>query len=118
MIPPTDNARNASFVTTSWSLLYAMREGCEPSESDKRFAQFISIYWRTICSFIRAHGYGASEAYEMTRRFIVSLVDRNRGSETRPWRDSFRVYVLADLKSFLADQRRAGRARTPFRGKQ
>jgi hypothetical protein len=115
MIPPQDGASTRSFLTTPWSLLFALSEDREPTDSDREYMQLLSIYWRLIRSFIAAHGCGSSEASEMAKRFIVSLVDRNHDCGTRPWRNSLRAYVFHELKEFIRDERRAERAREGHR---
>jgi hypothetical protein len=75
MIPPQDGASTRSFLTTPWSLLFALSEDRETTHSDREYMQLLSIYWRPIRSFIAAHGSGSSETSEMAKRFIVFLVD-------------------------------------------
>jgi hypothetical protein len=101
MIPPTDGASSQSFLTTPWSLLFAIREVREPTELDREFARLLAIYSRPIRSFIAAHGYGSAASSEMAKRFIVSLVERHHACGTRQWQNSLRCYVLTELKTFL-----------------
>jgi|SRR5882724_7215156 len=98
MIPPRDNAGSGSFPTTPWSLLFALREASHPEEAREMLDGICAIYWRPINIFVRACGYDYDDAQDLTQRFILHLIERERFARADPARGRFRSYVLGALK--------------------
>jgi RNA polymerase sigma-70 factor (ECF subfamily) len=69
-----------------------------------------AIYWRPINIFLRASGYNYDDAQDLTQRFILHLIERERFAQADPARGRFRSYVLGALKYFLAHVRQEERA--------
>src|SRR6476659_1009417 len=111
MVPPHDNAGTGSFVTTPWSLLFASRRSSQPTRAEEALGHLCEIYWRPIYSFIRTQGCDCYEAQDLTQRFLLHLIERDRFFQADPERGRFRSYVLGTLKLFLAGVRRDERAR-------
>src|SRR5947207_26009 len=110
MIPPRDTAGSGSFPTTPWSLLFALREASDPEEAREMLDGICAIYWRPINIFVRASGYGYDDAQDLTQRFILHLIERERFAQADPARGRFRSYILGALKYFLAHVRQDERA--------
>jgi DNA-directed RNA polymerase specialized sigma24 family protein len=69
-----------------------------------------AIYWRPINIFVRASGYDYDDAQDLTQRFVLHLIERERFARADPARGRFRSYVLGALKYFLAHVRQEERA--------
>ena len=69
-----------------------------------------AIYWRPINIFVRACGYDYDDAQDLTQRFVLHLIERERFARADPARGRFRSYVLGALKYFLAHVRQDERA--------
>jgi RNA polymerase sigma-70 factor (ECF subfamily) len=110
MIPPRDNAGSGSFVTTPWSLLFALREASHPRDAREILDGICAIYWRPVNIFVRAYGYDYDDAQDLTQRFILHLIERDRFTRADPARGRFRSYLLGALKYFLAHVRQDERA--------
>jgi RNA polymerase sigma-70 factor (ECF subfamily) len=69
-----------------------------------------AIYWHPINIFLRASGYDYDDAQDLTQRFVLHLIERERFARADPARGRFRSYVLGALKYFLAHVRQEERA--------
>ena len=69
-----------------------------------------AIYWRPIYVSVRASGYDYDDAQDLTQRFILHLIERERFAQADPARGRFRSYVLGALNYFLAHVRQDERA--------
>jgi len=98
---------SSPFVTTHWSVVLSAKEGSS-EEAEVALERLCCTYWWPLYAFARRRGYGAHDAQDLTQDFFTHLlardflraVDRNKGT--------FRSFLLASLKNFLAkDWRRA-----------
>lgn len=91
-------------------MLFALREASDPEEASEMLDGLCAIYWRPINIFVRASGYDYEDARDLTQRFLLHLIERERFAQADPARGQFRSYVLGALKYFLAHVRQEQRA--------
>ncbi len=96
------------FPTTAWSLLEDAKD-LASGEQTAAMNRFVVGYWRPVYGFIRAKGYAAATAEDLTQEFFLRLYERHWLAKAEPSRGRFRNYLLTILVRFLADQG-AGRA--------
>lgn len=91
-------------------MLFALREASDPVVARELLDGVCAIYWRPINIFVRASGYDYDDAQDLTQRFILHLIERERFAHADPARGRFRSYLLGALKYFLAHVRQEARA--------
>src|SRR2546423_1359817 len=79
----------------------------KPGKCSMESARFT---WRPIYVFVRAAGYDYDDAQDLTQRFILHLIGRERFTRADPARGQFRSYIIGALKYFLAHVRQEARA--------
>jgi RNA polymerase sigma-70 factor (ECF subfamily) len=108
-----DSSDPASFQTTHWSLvLLAAERGT--SDAEAAIAQLCSGYWQPVYGFLRRSGESVHAAQDLTQEFFCRLLAKNYLQAADPERGRFRSFLLAAVKHFLANERKA--ARTQKRG--
>jgi RNA polymerase sigma-70 factor (ECF subfamily) len=100
--PPASRDSRA-FPTTAWAALAAITQAPESERSTRRNG-FIERYWKPIFWFLRARGYAADQAEELTQAFFVDLLVGEDFLAANPERGKFRTFLLTLLKRFLSDR--------------
>lgn len=98
-----NEAGGRSFPTTAWSIVQALREG-ENVQFTVAFNRFVASYWKPIYCFLRARGYSAQNAEDLTQEFFERFWARSWQMDARADRGKFRTYLLTILTRFLADK--------------
>lgn len=111
MQPPQDSARNGSFFSTPWSLLFTAAQISHPTQAQEAVSRLCQIYRRPIFDFVCAQGYRWHEAQDLTQGFLIHLIQGNRFAQADRAKGSFRSYVIGALKFFLAHARREQQAK-------
>ena len=97
------------FHTTHWSLVVAAGfQGT--SNADEALSLLCQHYWPPLYAYVRRAGYSLHDAQELTQEFFARLLDKNYLRVADPERGRFRSFLLATLKHFLANERKASRA--------
>jgi RNA polymerase sigma-70 factor (ECF subfamily) len=98
------------FATTRWSVVLAAgRRSTERSRD--ALAELCANYWYPLYGFVRAQGYSAHDAQDLTQEFFARLIERNTVGEADRTRGRFRTFLIASLKHFLANERDRARAK-------
>jgi RNA polymerase sigma factor (sigma-70 family) len=106
MSPDADLAPPPSadgFGSTAWSLVIA---ASRPDETGVALDRLCRKYWRPVYVFIRRRGLAPSDAEDATQEFFIYLLDRDWIKQADPLRGSFRGFLLALVRNFLANYRR------------
>ncbi len=91
------------FSTTRWSLVIETRA---VSDSGRvALDTLCRIYRSPVLSYLRARGYPASDAEDLTQAFFEQLLLRRMHAAADPERGRFRAFLLTALKRYLANQR-------------
>lgn len=99
------------FPETSWGLIHRCRDVREASFRDG-FDRLFRKYWGPVYLFVlRNWAKNPEEAKDLTQDFFASLIERDalRGVDAEKGR--FRSFICAALRNFLANARRAERAK-------
>jgi RNA polymerase sigma-70 factor (ECF subfamily) len=67
-------------------------------------AELCGIYWYPLYAFIRRQGHDAHEAEDLTQEFFARLLARHDLAAITPEKGTFRSYLLAAVKHFLANE--------------
>jgi RNA polymerase sigma-70 factor (ECF subfamily) len=103
--PAADLTRDG-FGTTVWSLVLAAGRAEDSGQALERLCR---KHWRPIYVFIRGSGFKAADAEDATQDFFYYLLRKEWIKQADPARGSFRAYLLALLRNFLANYRRSER---------
>ena len=96
----------ARFETTQWSRVIKPGRG----GAREALAALCQAYWQPTYCFVRARGFGAVEAEDLTQGFFASLLEPRGLAKVDPERGRFRDWLRAAVKNFLCnelDRRRA-----------
>lgn len=94
------------FHTTRWSVIRSARARDEPGSAEA-LARLCETYWYPLYSFVRRQGRAPEQALDLTQGYFVKLLDKHFLDDVRPEAGKFRSFLLASLKHFLANERRA-----------
>lgn len=96
------------FNSTRWSIVAAAR--AEDTVATKALDELVRIYWHPVYCYVRRRGYDAADAEDLVQDYFASLLRRDYLGEADRTKGRFRAFLLADLKLFLANAARKGRA--------
>lgn len=100
-----------SFPTTSWTLIRKVQDA-DDQQRRQLLDDLLRKYWRAVYCYVRAHNRGGpSDAEDLTQQFFAMLLSRGDLDRLSSERGSFRGFLHAALRHFLANAGRAARAR-------
>jgi RNA polymerase sigma-70 factor (ECF subfamily) len=107
------------FETTQWSMVVAARPGETGGiRAREALERLCRAYWYPLYAFVRARGYSAPDAQDLTQAFFARLLETDGLAAADRRRGRFRSYLLGAMKHFLANewhrvraQKRGGRIR-------
>jgi RNA polymerase sigma factor (sigma-70 family) len=103
------------FPPTHWSVVVAAgRSQAEPEIAQAALAELCQTYWAPLYSFVRSRGYTVHDAQDLTQSFFAYLIEHKIYARADRQKGTFRSFLLASLKNFLADA--SDRERTLKRG--
>jgi len=97
------------FTSTDWRLIVSAR-GTDQPVARKALAELCEAYWYPIYSFVRARGYPADKAQDLTQEFFMRLLRPGFFDSVDAEKGQFRAFLLAACKHFLSNQRDHDRA--------
>ena len=101
------------FETTRWSVVRAAGDRSAPN-AEQALATLCQTYWYPLYAYLRRRGHTREDAQDLTQAFFVKLLEEGTIRVADSRRGTFRSFLLAALKHFVANQQR--RARTSKRG--
>lgn len=97
------------FATTRWTLVVAAGSGTTV-QSARALEELCRAYWYPLYAYTRRRGYAREDAEDLTQGFFERFLRKNYLEDLSAARGSFRGYLLASLKHYIANERgRAGR---------
>jgi RNA polymerase sigma-70 factor (ECF subfamily) len=103
------------FPTTSWGLVLSADRPTAASRD--ALGALCRIYWHPVYSYIRSRGHAAFDAEDLTQEFFTRLLEKHYLRDVRRERGRFRVFLLASVKHFLANEWDRARAKKRGGGK-
>ena len=98
------SSQSGLFPSTHWSaVLAAGRSQAEPEIARAALAQLCQTYWAPLYSFVRSRGYTVHDAQDLTQSFFAYLIEHKIYARADRQKGTFRSFLLASLKNFLAD---------------
>ena len=103
--PPTpEPAGNSRFATTHWSMVAAAADRESP-ESRDALSELCTAYWYPIYVYIRRQGLSPEESEDLTQGFFATLLEKDIFRGIDRTRGSFRSFLIACVRHFLANER-------------
>ena len=96
------------FPETRWTIVQRARGTAPAPEVASALQDICRGYWLPVYAFIRRSGERAAEAEELTQEFMLRLAEGEYLGHVERERGKLRTFLLACVKHFLADHRRAG----------
>jgi RNA polymerase sigma factor (sigma-70 family) len=93
------------FATTRWSVVLAAGADRGSPAVHDALATLCETYWYPLYAFLRARGYSAENAQDLTQAFFARLLEKQTIQHADPARGRFRSFLLASLKNFAANER-------------
>jgi RNA polymerase sigma-70 factor (ECF subfamily) len=87
-------------------MVMAARARNDPA-SDAALARLCDSYWYPLYVFVRRLGHDPDEALDLTQGYFLRLLERDYLKDVRPEAGRFRCFLLASLKHYIANERRA-----------
>jgi RNA polymerase sigma factor (sigma-70 family) len=104
--PPAD-VTSDGFGSTTWSLVL---EAGKSEDGSPALERLCKKHWRPIYVFSRRSGLSTADAEDATQEFFIELLEREWLKKADPGRGSFRAFLLALLRNFLANRRRVSQS--------
>jgi RNA polymerase sigma-70 factor (ECF subfamily) len=94
---------SAQFATTHWSVVLAAGDSASP-DSREALETLCRQYWYPLYVFVRRNGHSPEDAKDLTQAFFERLLEKHCLSKVRAERGRFRMFLLASLTHFLANE--------------
>jgi RNA polymerase sigma factor (sigma-70 family) len=107
------DAHPRCFVTTQWSVVLTAKDGRE-NDVHTALNQLCCTYWWPLYTFVRARGYRAHDAQDLTQEFFTRGLAKDFLRGVDPSKGKFRSFLLGAMKNFLSKEWR--RSQTEKRG--
>jgi RNA polymerase sigma-70 factor (ECF subfamily) len=105
----SSDASPGRFATTHWSLIVAARDGDAP-QAEQALAALCRAYWYPLYAYIRHQGHPADQAQDLTQEFFARFLEKDFLGVVDPGKGTFRSFLLAACRHFLANERDRQRA--------
>jgi RNA polymerase sigma-70 factor (ECF subfamily) len=102
--PTPGNGQSPRFATTRWSIIAAAADRDAP-ESRGALEALCAAYWYPLYGYIRRHGFSSEQAEDLTQDFLATLLEKDFFQGIDRSRGSFRSYLIACVRHFLANER-------------
>lgn len=100
-IPQLNRPEGEAFATTLWTVVLSARQG---ADSGSAMAQLCRAYWGPLYGYVRRAGFSPHDAEDLTQEFFARFLSKNYLADVDRQKGSFRSFLLACLKHFLANE--------------
>lgn len=71
---------------------------------------FCEASWRPVYGIIRAQGYAAADAEDLTQAYFTRFLEKDYARDARAWQGCFRPFLRVSIRHFLSNERDRTRA--------
>jgi len=71
---------------------------------------FCEASWRPVYGIIRARGYAAADAEDLTQAYFTRFLEKDYARDARAWQGCFRPFLRVSIRHFLSNERDRTRA--------
>lgn len=102
-----DRTIAGKFPNTCWSVVQRASGDDSDKAAKRALEEICTMYWLPIYAFIRRTGVRSAEAEELTQEFLLRMVEGEYLAAADRGRGKLRTFLLACVKHFLSDHKRA-----------
>jgi DNA-directed RNA polymerase specialized sigma24 family protein len=73
-------------------------------------SDFCDATWRPVYGLVRAQGYGAADAEDLTQAYFARFLEKGYMEDVRSWRGCLRPFLRVSVRHFLSNERDRERA--------
>ena len=104
--PHSSSTTGDRFPDSRWSLIGKFQKGSE-TVAREALDTLCRIYWYPIYGYIRHVSGRPEEAQDLTQGYFLHLLQRDYINHASQEKGKFRAFLLADVKLYLANERRS-----------
>ncbi len=104
------HAAHDSFATTRWSVIRSAAGHLSSVDVREALDELCRIYWPPLYAYLRRQGYASGDAEDLVQGFFADLLPRDNLAQLDSGKGTFRSFLLAALKHFLANEHDRSRA--------
>jgi DNA-directed RNA polymerase specialized sigma24 family protein len=82
----------------------------DEASAHEALSAFCDASWRPVYGFVRAQGYRAADAEDMTQAYFTRFLEKGYMDDLRSWRGCFRPFLRVSVRHFLSNERDRERA--------
>jgi RNA polymerase sigma factor (sigma-70 family) len=102
--PASRTAIGRLFPVTRWDLV--AQAGEAGGLRDAALNELCRLYWYPVYAYLRRHGYGRSDAEDLTQGFFVKLLADETIKAADSEKGTLRTFLLSSLQRHIADRAR------------
>lgn len=102
---PPQNETTDIFPPSRWTLVRRAQSDSD-SAAFEALGELCSLYWYPIYAYIRRSGHTPEASEDLTQGYFQSLLERHYLDLASPEKGKLRAFLLADVKLYLANERR------------
>ena len=103
-LPSREEARNAQFLTTRWSVVLGAADSSGPEMQGRALESLCRDYWYPLYAYLRRSGKSQADAEDLVQGFFQRFLQRKDFKHATPDRGRFRSYLLKSLKNYAANE--------------
>jgi len=103
------------YPRTHWSVVLSAGRGND-TRAQVALTRLCQTYWYPLYAFVRRHGYSPEDAQDLTQGFFAHLLEHHALAGVHPAKGTFRAFLLASLRHFLANERARAKPRSAAAG--
>jgi DNA-directed RNA polymerase specialized sigma24 family protein len=101
--PRAASAREEVFATTRWTVVMAAGHRGSP-KAEVALEELCRTYWFPLYVYVRRQTPTREDAEDLTQGFFARFLERNYLEKLSSQKGTFRAFLLASLKHFLANE--------------
>jgi len=87
-----------------------VRRAADETSTHEVLSAFCDASWRPVYGFVRAQGYRAADAEDLTQAYFARFLEKGYLEDVRSWRGCVRPFLRVSVRHFLSNERDRERA--------
>ena len=87
-----------------------VRRAADEASAHEALSAFCDVSWRPVYGLVRAQGYKAADAEDLTQAYFARFLEKGYMEDVRSWRGCFRPFLRVSVRHFLSNERDRERA--------
>ena len=108
--PPASSCPGLGCSATRCCALVRSAGTADDASAREALSAFCDASWRPVYGFVRAQGYQAADAEDLTQAYFARFLEKGYMEDVREWRGCFRPFLRVSVRHFLSNERDRARA--------